>query len=117
MDMRWLRVMPVQLVVGGKEAWCPMANGVALSLPYHADMTMGMYLRHIVAPALELASDATTVFAKVHTPDLRVVFNGESSGRKVAERLEDGCRLVASAWPRMDPSTERSLVGNAVVDG
>ena len=52
MDMRWLRVMPVQLVVGGKEAWCPMANGVALSLPYHADMTMGMYLRHIVAPAL-----------------------------------------------------------------
>jgi hypothetical protein len=81
-------------------------------LPYLPTMCMGNYLRFVVAPAFGLEEADDTVLAKVHTPDLRVVFNGACSGRQLRELLEDDARLVISPWNAKDPSTTRSLLGN-----
>ena len=85
-----------------------------LQLPYLPTMCMGNYLRYIIAPSFELkCSDAgDTVLAKVHTPDLRVVFNNECKGRLLKEFLIDESHLIISPWNENDKSTCKSLVGN-----
>jgi len=53
-----------------------------------------------------------TVLAKVHTPDLRVVFNNECKDRLLKEFVPDWSVLIISHWPS-DGITIRSLTGNA----
>jgi len=86
-------------------------------LPYLPTMRMGSFLRFVVAPEFGLACDDSTetVLAKVHTPDLRVVFAGEYSERPLKDFLEDGEELIISPWNVRDPSTTRSLMGNIYV--
>jgi hypothetical protein len=86
-----------------------------VSLPYHRDLSMARYLRAVIAPALGLECEQGTVRTKVHTPELRVVFNNECRHRRVGELLADGGGLIANRWPHNDPSTERSLEGNALI--
>ena len=84
-------------------------------LPYIPTMRMGGFLRFVVASGFELEciDETDTVLAKVHTPDLRVVFAGEYSGRLLGDFLKDKAELIVSPWDANDPSTARSLVGNA----
>ena len=85
-------------------------------LPYLPTMCMGSYLRYVIAPAFELqCRDGVTVLAKVHTFDLRVVFNNECRGRALKDFLIDNGCLFISAWDDDDASTCRSLVGNVNV--
>lgn len=105
--------MPLSLTVNGD--WCELPAGSVVSLPYHGNMSMARYLRAVVAPALGLEWEDGTVRARIHTPELRVVFNNECNHRRVGEKLQDGAMLIANRWPLNDPSTERSLVGNALV--
>ena len=90
------------------------ASGVKFEVGYDAHLPMGSYLRFVLAPALGLACDGDTVFAKIHTPELRVVFNNECRHRRVGELLRDGSDLMFAPWPMNDPSTIRSLRGNAM---
>ena len=92
------------------------ASGVRFEVAYDANMTMGAYLRFVLAPALGLACDGDTVFAKIHTPELRVVFNNECRHRRMGELLKDGNDLMLTPWPIGDPSTIRSLRGNALTE-
>jgi hypothetical protein len=86
------------------------------SLPYLPTMCMGSYLRFVIAPAFQLAYvDNATVKAKVHTPDLRVVFNNECNLRMLKEFLADESTLVITPWNEMDRVTNRSLRGNALI--
>jgi hypothetical protein len=86
------------------------------SLPYLPKMCMGSYLRFVLAPAFQLpCEEDITVRAKVHTPDLRVVFNNECNHRMLEELLGDEATLVISPWNDRDRITNRSLVGNALV--
>lgn len=97
--------MPVQ---------CTNATGRIAWLPYFPTMRMGNYLRFIIAPEFRLTClEDETVLAKVHTPDLSVVFNNECSHRCLKEFLTDGCSLIVSPWVERDHSTNRSLRGNA----
>ena len=84
-------------------------------LPYLNAMCMGSYLRFVIAPAFGLECAGDTVLAKVHTPDLRVVFNNECNHRMLKEFLADESTLIISAWNADDPSTTRSLRGNASI--
>ena len=96
--------MPLQLCV----------NDSSRNIPFVPDMLMGQYIRDVIAPALGLPS-ADTVPVKVHTPDLRVVFQNACRLRRVGDLLTNGSVLVVSQWPR-DPSTVNSLIGNASLD-
>jgi hypothetical protein len=84
-------------------------------LPYIPSMRMGEYLMYVIAPALQLECTADTVCAKIHTPDLGVVFSAECALRPVGELLGEDAELVVQAWPASDPITRRSLVGNAAL--
>jgi hypothetical protein len=86
------------------------------SLPYLPAMCMGSYLRFVVAPAFRLAYvNNDTVLAKVHTPDLRVVFNNVCNHRMLKEFLADESTLIISQWNERDRVTNRSLTGNASI--
>jgi len=87
--------------------------GEHTTIPYEPHLLMGEYLRDVLAPVLGLACDGDTVYAKIHTCELRVVFNNECRHRRVEELLKDGALLMLSPWPINDPSTVRSLRGNA----
>ena len=76
-------------------------------------MCMGSYLRFVIAPVFQLQREEETVRAKVHSPDLRVVFNNECTHRPLGELLADEAALVISPWNERDRITTRSLVGNA----
>lgn len=92
------------------------ATGHTESLPYFSTMCMGGYLRFVIASAFRLAYvDNATVLAKVHTPDLRVVFNNECNHRMVKEFLADESVLIISPWNENDKSTNKSLIGNALI--
>ena len=82
-------------------------------LPYLHAMCMGSYLRFVVAPAFGLVCADDTVLAKVHTPDLRVVFNNECNHRMLKDFLVDESTLIITPYNAADPSTTRSLRGNA----
>jgi hypothetical protein len=85
-------------------------------LPYLPKMCMGSYLRFVIAPVFQLPlEEDCTVRAKVHTPDLKVVFNNECNHRMLEELLGDEATLVISPWIERDRITNRSLVGNALV--
>jgi hypothetical protein len=89
-------------------------TGRVIQLPYLPTMSMGNYLRFVIAPAYGLQCvDDATVLAKVHTPDLRVVFNNECNHRLLKEFLSDNSDLVITPWNALDNSTNRSLTGNA----
>jgi len=104
--------MPLTLSVEGN--WCSVPASTVLSVSYEPQMTMAEYLTQVLAPALGLECDSDhTVRSKIHTTELRVVFNNECRHRLVGECLKDGTRLIANKWPLNDPSTKRSLVGNA----
>ena len=92
------------------------AFGARCEVAYEPHEPMGGYLRSVLAPALGLACDGDTVYAKIHTPELRVVFNNECRHRRVSELLKDGSALMLAPWPINDPSTIRSLRGNARSD-
>jgi hypothetical protein len=83
------------------------------TVAYDGEATMGAFLRDVLAPlyALDIADDAT-VLAKVHTPDLRVVFNRESRDFPLKALLDDWSTLLVAPWPS-DTITARSLRGNA----
>lgn len=105
-------LMPLNLSVEGN--WCSVPASTVLSVSYEPQMTMGEYLKQVLAPALGLECDSDqTVHSKIHTTELRVVFNNECRHRRVGELLKDGTRLMANKWPLNDPSTEKSLLGNA----
>ena len=74
---------------------------------------MGNYLQYVIAPAFELRYSDGTVLAKVHTADLRVVFNNDCSRRQLKELLVDHSDLFIDPWDDEDPSTKKSLIGNA----
>ena len=79
---------------------------------YHGDMPLWQFLRDVVAPQFGLELVGGTVRAKVHTPELRVVFNNELRGRKLMSLVDDWAELVVAPWPK-DGITMRSLEGNA----
>jgi hypothetical protein len=85
------------------------------SLPHLPAMPMGSYLRFVIAPVFQLQCEGETVRAKVHTEDLRVVFNNECTHRPLGELLADEATLVISPWNERDRITTKSLVGNALV--
>lgn len=85
----------------------------ALVLPYLPTMSMAAYLRLVISPAFGLPCVGDTVQAKVHTADLRVVFNNECRDRLMDELLSEDSVLIISHWDEGDPSTKRSLVDNA----
>lgn len=80
-------------------------------IQYLPDMTMGCYLKEKLVPAFDLQTTEDTALARIHTRDLRVVFNNDLRDRKLGALLKDGEELVISPWPP-DPSTRGSLVGN-----
>jgi hypothetical protein len=90
-------------------------NGRSSPLPYLPTMCMGNYLQFVIAPEFDLLYSDGTVLAKVHTADLRVVFNNECSGRQLKELLADNCDLFVEPWNDDDPSTKKSLIGNALI--
>lgn len=81
-------------------------------VPYEGDMPMWLYLRDVLAPALGLECVDGTVRARVHTPELRTVFNNECRGVPLGRLIPDYGDLVLSPWPS-DGITIRSLEGNA----
>ena len=104
--------MPLSLFVEGD--WCSVPASTVLSVSYEPSMSMAEYLKNVLAPALGLECESDdTVYTKIHTTELRVVFNNECTHRRVGELLKDGTRLIANKWPLNDPSTRKSLVGNA----
>jgi hypothetical protein len=82
------------------------------ALEYDPNMPMGRFLRDVIAPACGLVYVDGTVLAKVHTPELRVVFNNEVSAVTLGSLVRDWDCLVISPWPK-DGITVRSLQGNA----
>ena len=91
-------------------------DGPAITLPYLSTMCMGDYLRYVIAPAFKLDNtDKDTVFARVHSHDLRVVFNNECTSRQLKEFLADGASIIVSPWVEIDHATCRSLKGNVHV--
>ena len=88
-------------------------TNLAQPLPYIPTMPMGSYLRFVIAPVFQLQREEETVRAKVHSQDLRVVFNNECTHRPLGELLADEAALVISPWNERDRITTRSLVGNA----
>jgi hypothetical protein len=81
-------------------------------LAYDGDMPMWAFLRDVIAPEFELECVDGTVRAKVHTPELRVVFNNEVKGLPLKSLVKDWSELVVTPWPK-DAITARSLEGNA----
>lgn len=94
------------------DACGPVFEGKGTFVEYDADMPMGLFLRDVVAPAVGLEFRDATVFAKVHTPELRVVFNNTVCAQPLGSLVRDYSALVISPWPK-DGITVRSLVGNA----
>ncbi len=82
------------------------------ALEYTPEMPMWRYLRDVIAPACGLVYLDGTVRAKVHTPELRVVFNNEVNAAPLGSLVRDWDSLVISPWPK-DGITVRSLEGNA----
>jgi len=92
------------------------ATGQTEHLPYFPTMYMGNYLQFVVAPTFGLTCiNNATVLAKVHTPDLRVVFNNECNHRMLKDFLADEAALLISPWNEFDKSTTKSLRGNALI--
>jgi len=85
---------------------------IRIALEYSPEMPMWRYLRDVIAPACGLMYLDGTVRAKVHTPELRVVFNNEVTGVQLGTLVRDCDFIVISPWPR-DNITMRSLEGNA----
>ena len=94
---------------------CEM-NGKVVLLPYLSTMCMGSYLCYVIAPVFKLDYADETVFSKVYTPDLRVVFNHECTDRLLKDLLLDDSILIIGQCNSKDPSTVRSLMGNARVN-
>ena len=88
-------------------------SDVRTAVPYDGESPMHQYLRDVLAPLYGLECRDGTVFAKVHTPDLRVVFSNECRNRRVKEMIPDWSVLTLSGWPS-DDVTVKSLMGNAV---
>ena len=88
---------------------------VRTPLAYDGDMPMWMFLRDVIAPECELECVDGTVRAKVHTPELRVVFNNEIKRQPLKVLVKDWSELVVTPWPK-DTITVRSLEGNARPD-
>ena len=93
-----------------------LEEGRGVFVEHCADMPMGLYLRDVIAPAVGLECRDGTVFAKVHTPDLRAVFNNAVCAQPLGSLVRDYSALVVSPWPT-DGITVRSLVGNARLCG
>ena len=91
------------------------AGVVVCTVPFIPHLRMCEFLRYVLAPMMRIECVDDTVYAKISTPDLRVVFNHECSQRLVKEFLSEGAELVVQPWPATDPSTLRSLRGNAAV--
>lgn len=87
-------------------------EGKGIFVEYDAGMPMGLFLRDVIAPKVGLKVENATVFAKVHTPELRVVFNNAVCAQPLGSLVRDYSALVISPWPK-DGITVRSLVGNA----
>ena len=83
-----------------------------VQLAYEGNMPMWLFLRDVIAPACGLEYIDGTVHAKVHTPELRVVFNNEIRARPLSSLICDWSELVVAPWPK-DAITIRSLQGNA----
>ena len=75
-------------------------------------MPMWRFLRDVVAPECGLEHVDGTVLAKVHTPELRVVFNNDVRDCLLHTLVCDWSELVISPWPK-DTVTILSLEGNA----
>jgi hypothetical protein len=86
--------------------------GARIPVQYDGEMPMWRFLRDVIAPECGLEYVDGTVRAKVHTPELRVVFNNECRELPVKTLLGDWGELVVSPWPK-DTITIRSLEGNA----
>jgi hypothetical protein len=82
-------------------------------LEYYGEMPMWLFLRDVLAPTCGLDCVDGTVLAKVHTPELRVVFNNDLRGKQLKTIIDDWSVLVVSPWPQ-DSITIRSLEGNAL---
>jgi hypothetical protein len=87
-------------------------SDVRTSVAYDGDMSMGEFIVNIVAPLFDLECVDGTVFGKLHSPDLRVVFNSECRARPLKELVDDWSVLILAHWPN-DAITVRSLTGNA----
>jgi hypothetical protein len=87
-----------------------------IAVQYNPSMLMGHFLGEEIANmyALEKREREQTVLAKLHTPDLRVVFNGENSRQQMRALIQDWTLLILSPWPE-DGITRKSLMGNAAV--
>ena len=86
---------------------------IRTQVDYEGDMPMWLFLRNVIAPRYGIDCSNGTVFAKVHTPELRVVFNNEVRGFPLKSLVCDWSELVVSQWPK-DTITIRSLEGNAL---
>lgn len=87
------------------------------SVSYDSNAKLGAFLRNVLVPLYNLEiTDDGTVLAKVHTPDLRVVFNRESRNLALKEVIQDNSVLIVAPWPK-DTITMRSLEGNAALRG
>lgn len=87
-------------------------SSIKTLVAYDGDMPMWQFLSTVIAPTFGLECVDGTVFAKVHSPELRVVFNNECRHVALKTLVADYSELVISAWPR-DGITIRSLMGNA----
>ena len=87
-------------------------SSIKAPVPYNGDMPMWQYLSTVIAPLFGLECVDGTVLAKVHSPELRVVFNNECRHVALKTLVADYSELVISAWPS-DGITVRSLMGNA----
>jgi hypothetical protein len=87
-------------------------SSIKAPVPYEGDMPMWQYLSTVIAPTFGLECVDGTVLAKVHSPELRVVFNNECRHVALKTLVADYSELVISAWPS-DGITVRSLMGNA----
>ena len=87
--------------------------GAEVLVPFVPDFRMCDFLRYVLVPMLEIECVDDTAYAKISTPDLRVVFNRDCNQRLVKEFLSENAELVVHPWPANDPCTLRSLRGNA----
>ncbi len=93
--------------------WIRQPNSAAKTpVPYDGEMPAWLFLRDVIAPEFGLDCNDGTVLAKVHTPELRVVFSNECRGKPLKTLVNDWSDLILSPWPK-DSITIRSLVGNA----
>jgi hypothetical protein len=99
-------------IISYEDASGPEFEGKGVFVEYDARMPMGLFLRDVIAPRVGLECKDGTVLAKVHTPELRVVFNNAVSAQPLGSLVRDYSALVVSPWPK-DGITVRSLLGNA----